>query len=267
MVKLYIYEPEYGLSRTSSELEQCNNSFFEFADANRNDITFPGLFQINNIELIDIDGDGDLDLFANITLTEPTEWEKPDSYINVFCENVGSITSPLFAPGVKNAFGLIGLGDILFSDMDDDGDKDAWVGTTFYDNVGNTKEPFFQHYDNLRFHPQDFETLFDINGDGRIDSSINYDTRLIYNSHEPATDIITPVLPTYYNSFITTIRPSGVQLETSNTPDFIVLPNPVRQLSLAAADFTGNNEIDTVLAMIDAEGFLKIEISIKIYIL
>ncbi len=211
-------------------------------------------------------------MFSHIKFSESNVTTSSNSDSTVFCENVGSATNPLFAPGVLDAFGLkledsnAGVGDIFFSDMDDDGDQDVWVGSVFYDNVGNSTEPLFRHFDNLLFFPDLYNTtLLDIDGDSRVDSALD-NSRLLHKGLEPATDITVTALSEGL-LVIATNRPSQVQLQICSIYEtdkqcrqVIVLPGTAQKLSLSAGDFTGNGQEDIVLAMIDAEGHLKIEI-------
>jgi hypothetical protein len=92
--------------------------------------------------LVDIDSDGDIDLFVG------------DRYGNItFFENVGNSSDPLFSRttssipfGLKNAQRNASL---TFTDIDDDGDYDAFVGNEYgkvdyYENVGSAVSPFFE---------------------------------------------------------------------------------------------------------------------------
>lgn len=157
--------PTYEFSNSATELEQCNSSFVEIADANRGELGFVSQIYIEDIALVDIDGDNDLDLYSLLHIRgddfEDFNADKvlvtmtvPGSEVTVFCENVGSATDPLFAPCQAKTVDDPDtvFEEIVFSDMDGDGDKDAWIGASYYDNVGNSKEPLFRHHDNLLFY-------------------------------------------------------------------------------------------------------------------
>ncbi|WP_394808240.1 FG-GAP-like repeat-containing protein [Nitrosomonas sp.] len=86
-----------------------------------------------NSTFVDIDGDSDLDGFVN----------------NVFFENKGIASNPIFAAGVTNPFGLR-LGDKpAFVDIDGDGDLDAfgsdYTNSTLllFKNTGTAINPIF----------------------------------------------------------------------------------------------------------------------------
>jgi len=96
----------------------------------------------------DIDGDGDLDLFAGeVDLYGGTMY---------FLRNTGTPTSPAFAAPTSNPFGITGVGPIpaaSFGDLDDDGDPDFVLSYTdvlgmranvlYYQNTGSATSPAF----------------------------------------------------------------------------------------------------------------------------
>ena len=89
---------------------------------------------------VDIDDDGDLDLFTG------------EFYGNIyFFRNIGSPTNPIFSGVFTNPFGLSNVGNYsvpAFCDIDFDGDYDAFIGNQsgnilFFQNNGTAEEPDF----------------------------------------------------------------------------------------------------------------------------
>ena len=122
----------------------------------------------------DIDGDGDLDVFAG------------ESFGNtLFFENTGTMTSPAFAAAGVNAFGLTTVGATsapTFIDLDNDGDLDALMGESsgnvfYFENTGSVTVPAFAHSvtDPFGFSDVGFDsvpTFADLDGDSDPDAII-----------------------------------------------------------------------------------------------
>ena len=112
--------------------------------------------------VVDIDGDGDLDVFLTGAYDDRVR----------FHENTGAGASPAFAPATFQPFGIVGnfaYDDPVFVDIDDDGDPDLFFSASqFFRNVGSASAPAFVSepvaYGSL--HPQQF---VDIDGDGDVD--------------------------------------------------------------------------------------------------
>ena len=142
-------------------------------------------------EFVDIDNDGDLDLFV-------TGYSSPTTAIIRFLENTGTDSTPVFIErtGSNNPLdGQLNKGGFDFVDIDGDGDMDCFSGnqgyysTTnnfFYENTGNSSSPIFtldsinNPLDSVKNHlnalsssgTTDLLPLFsfvDIDGDGDMD--------------------------------------------------------------------------------------------------
>ena len=145
---------------------------------------------------VDIDNDGDLDMFSG---------SHDGTFI--YFENTGNAYNPNYSAVVSDPYGL-GVDDldtsVTFSDLDGDGDMDALLGTddgTFYiqENVGDANNPSFAtavDASSTGLVNSDSETapvFADINGDGvqdvvsgDIHGTIQY---LEGNSYTTFTDI------------------------------------------------------------------------------
>jgi hypothetical protein len=90
--------------------------------------------------MVDIDGDGDLDLFVG-------EYMGNIQYF----ENTGTSDDPSFADPMQNPFGIVPADYYSFpsfTDIDGDGDLDLFVGEyygsiLYFENVGTAREPIF----------------------------------------------------------------------------------------------------------------------------
>lgn len=131
--------------------------------------------------LVDIDGDGDLDVFVG-----------SGGYYNngekFFFRNTGTATTPVFAGPVINPFGLSNFNSYrsnpVFVDIDSDGDQDAFIGeadgnTYFFRNTGTTQNPIFAAaignpfgLKNVGIGLTASPTFADIDGDGDLDALI-----------------------------------------------------------------------------------------------
>ena len=139
-----------------------------------NPFGFTAVGSYANPTFVDIDGDGDLDVFLGES--------NGNTY---FFENTGTKTSPVFAAPVSNPFGLTDVGDYsnpTFVDIDGDGDLDAFIGekngdTYFFENTGTKTAPVFAAPITNPFGLTDVDdyaspTFVDIDGDGDLDAFI-----------------------------------------------------------------------------------------------
>jgi len=121
---------------------------------------------------VDIDSDGDSDVFVN----------------DVFFKNTGSVSNPVFAAPQSNPFGLgSSSSGFVFRDVDGDGDLDALGFFGLYRNTGTANTPVFSK-ESSPFDLPDAgyrsyftsKTYVDIDGDGDLDayvtSAFDYNT-------------------------------------------------------------------------------------------
>ncbi len=148
-----------------------------FANPVGNPFSLPGYLGNNpKLALVDIDDDGDLDLFVGTYNGQVA-----------YYENTGTPTAPAFTAGGNFPFGLQGTGtyysyglSLEFADMDDDGDFDLLLtqnyttGAYYYQNNGDSAVAAFAApigaggfgvYSNYNDNP----SVADIDGDGDLD--------------------------------------------------------------------------------------------------
>lgn len=142
--------------------------------------TVPAGARFNLHTVVDIDGDGDLDVISSST--DPAT----NAEVTNFFENTGTAASPAFAAPVSNPFG-IATGtyflDLEFADMDNDGDLDAFGSDyggvlSYFENIGSaTAASFAAPVVNAFGIPAgnyySFATVGDLDGDGDFDLLIS----------------------------------------------------------------------------------------------
>ncbi len=180
-------------------------------------------------DLVDIDGDGDLDLFVGT-------W-----YAHVeFYRNTGTASNPSFAAPVINPFGFQNnSGEFKpdFVDIDNDGDMDAFVGNQagdvwFYRNTGSTGNPSFSREGGTTPFGISAEAshskpkFADIDGDGDFDVFVanSFNNVLFYRNTGSATN------PAFASP---TTNPFGL--------------TGVSYVTVDAADIDGDGDLDVVL--------------------
>jgi hypothetical protein len=83
---------------------------------------------------VDIDNDGDMDLFSGNSFYDPYTYIYGGSLY--YFENIGTPSLANFADPIENPFGLTSIGWVpfaTFADLDDDGDFDILIGSSVYD--------------------------------------------------------------------------------------------------------------------------------------
>lgn len=138
---------------------------------------------LNSCEFVDIDNDGDLDLFIG-------KYNSPYQFID-FYKNVGTSADPIYIPTSIEENPLSGVSGsyafISFADIDNDGDSDLFIGdgntVRFFNNTGTASVPEFVEETspitlpaNINIAIPDFA---DVDNDGDLDffaGSANSDT-------------------------------------------------------------------------------------------
>lgn len=220
-------------------------------------------FDFAFVNIVDIDDDGDFDVFA-------TEY-----YGGIkFFENTGTAQTPSFAAAVNNPFNLGNLTSnqdftfISFMDLDDDGDYDALsstygyeygtgeYGTYFYyqENIGTsvmpnfgdptTETPLNYEHDSLSYL---FTDAADLDDDGDLDILMSKYTE--DKAEEPATIWL------YFENTTAIIEHVN---ELTTTVKIDMFPNPVvEQVNLRA---TFEAQVDRLsIQLFNAEGKLLVE--------
>ncbi len=182
-----------------------------------------GLHSIKGIAapaLVDLDGDGDMDLLVG----------EYDGVMEYF-QNTGTPTNPHFAAPVKNPFNLKSVyyyAFPAFADLDGDGDMDLLVGEyygsmEYFQNTGTKTQPKFAAMVKNPFGLESTHSYFafpafaDLDGDGDMDL-------LVGQSGSDSTNYLADLM--YYKN---TSTPTGIK-PFFNDAGLKLFPNPVIDL-------------------------------------
>ncbi len=142
-----------------------------FGTAQTNPFGLSGLSASTFPQLVDIDDDGDQDIFAN-------DFGSNTVY---YYENTGSASAPAYSAPVPNIFGIsaAAIGAPTFTDIDGDGDQDCFCGIPtggflYFKNIGTVSAPAFDAPITNPFGlssqgPLAFFAWADLDSDGVID--------------------------------------------------------------------------------------------------
>ena len=207
-----------------------------FAAALENPFGLSGTSASSAPTFVDIDGDGDLDMFSG------------SGYQGThFFKNTGTATNPVFAKPVIDPFGITssrGYSTPTFVDIDGDGDLDLFIqndhylfsGTSFFRNIGTDSNPFFYQDTPTRFGiPGDNYvnlTFADIDGDDDMDAFIGSQ---FYQNSDTAVNL--PDFSTYVSDF-------GINDETltwSPAPAFVDIDGDGDMDAFIGLGYDGND--------------------------
>jgi hypothetical protein len=188
--------------------------------------------------LVDIDGDGDMDLFQG-------DYDGSTH----FNENIGSNNNPSFAATLTNPFGIADVGDLnnhAFVDIDNDGDMDLFIENGdnlpdlyFFENLGTASSPTFNSTPTLNpfgFVKTDFNrhpVFVDIDNDGDMDLFLG---ELYGNIHyyENTGTVSNPIFSTH------STNPFGlVDIGHFFTPDFVDIDGD-GDMDLFSGEYSGS---------------------------
>lgn len=182
--------------------------------------------------LVDIDNDGDYDLFVG------------EYYgTTVFFENTGTASNPLFAAPVSNPFGLTSVYEFAFpeaADLDGDGDYDLLIGEyygdlLYFENTGDASNPSFAA---PVTNPFGLESAYELPGIAIADLDNDGDMDVMVGEYYGDFNY-------YSNNTITSVA------EVKDQVNFSVYPNPARN----QIQITTDREMEAI-EIIDLSGKL-----------
>jgi hypothetical protein len=156
---------------------------FEFQGNNQFGLVTAGIYNLTPT-FVDIDNDGDFDLFVG-------DYNQRIFYF----ENIGTRLNPFFSSKQQNPFGLITTGIYnlapIFVDIDNDGDFDLFVGDYnqrifYFENIGTRSNPVFTSKQQNPFGLITTgiyyltPTFIDINNDGDYDLFVGDPSQRIF---------------------------------------------------------------------------------------
>jgi hypothetical protein len=188
---------------------------------------------------VDVDNDGDMDVFIGNDLGSIS-----------FYENTGSNISPNFIEkiGADNPFDGVNVGTYStpnFVDIDSDGDKDAFIGGAsgiikFYENTGSNISPNFiekigtdNPFDGVDVGSYSAPTFVDIDNDGDMDAFVGefYGNINFYEN----TGIVT--IPNFVEQTGTNNPFDGEDVGNNSIPTFIDIDNDGDMDAFSGQDF------------------------------
>ncbi len=211
-----LYYLQNNGTATNPQIVLADSTFSDEAPVFSNGFNMPGL--------VDIDGDGDLDLFIGVLYFGTSI----DNFH--FYRNTGSDTSHFFVLETKNFIRSIDVGATsipLFTDIDGDGDRDLLIGGE--DGVLTLYKRHEAFFSRDTIPPIDLAGLFnvspaaaDLNGDGRMDLIIgdfNGNLRLFLQTD---TGFVRTAFSLDGESFGLNAAPALVDIDGDALPDLFV---------------------------------------------
>jgi hypothetical protein len=200
-----------------------------------------GPSNVESTTFVDIDGDGDKDLFTT-KYGNGVEME--------YYENTGTATSPNFVlqPGTSSPFNLFSpnMYDLTFVDLDGDLDLDAFATTSFYvgqtfiyyENIGSATNPMFSGLtgasnplDSVNIHVSDLNltmntaahpSFVDIDNDGDQDCFIGAHPYYYWATNTDVADKLW-----YYENIGTSTAPVFQRTSNANNPLGNIMADPL----------------------------------------